>query len=225
MESKKNPDKDVHHFRGLFFLFGLCVSGLMVTAAFEWRSLKKEMSGPQTTDWGEVVGYEPPIVVLREPTVRPPADEKPVRPVNPIIIETDEPSAPDLTDSMYTLMDIPQPVFIPLPEPEPTENVPFDRVEFMPEPVGGYADLYRSLAKNMEYPRQAKRAEAEGKVFVRFVVDTNGALTQLEVVKGIGYGCDEEAVRALQKTKWVAGRQRGKPVRVRMVLPVTFRLD
>ena len=65
----------------------------------------------------------------------------------------------------------------------------------------------------------------EGKVFVQFVVDKDGNLTNVQAIKGIGAGCDEEAVRVIAKAKrWSPGKQRGRPVKVRMILPITFKL-
>lgn len=189
METKKNPNKDVHRFRGLFFFIGLCVSALVMITAFEWRSLKKEIAKRQPSDWGEVTAYEPPIVELRQPTPPQPFDRKTIRVHNPVIIEVDEPLPAESLDSV--VIEYPHPVVITLPEPEPTVDVPFERVEVMPEPIGGYPELYRTIAKSIAYPRQAQRAEVEGKVFVQFVVDRDGSLSDLAVVKGVGYGCDE----------------------------------
>ena len=77
----------------------------------------------------------------------------------------------------------------------------------------------------MEYPAQARRMGVEGKVFVQFVVDKDGSLTDVKAVKGIGAGCDEEAVEIVKSApKWKPGKQRGKAVRVRMIIPITFRL-
>jgi protein TonB len=65
----------------------------------------------------------------------------------------------------------------------------------------------------------------EGKVFVEFVVEKDGTLTQFTVVKGIGAGCDEEAIRIMQEAPaWEPGKQRGRPVKQRMVLPIFFKL-
>ncbi|MDI9355726.1 MAG: energy transducer TonB [Chitinophagaceae bacterium] len=86
--------------------------------------------------------------------------------------------------------------------------------------------FYAFIEKNLTYPKEAKRMTIEGKVFVQFVVDEQGSLTEVEVVKGIGAGCDEEAVRIIknQPTKWTPGEQRGKPTKIRMILPITFKL-
>ena len=78
----------------------------------------------------------------------------------------------------------------------------------------------------MEYPSQARRMGIEGRVFVQFVVDKQGNVTEVQSVKGIGAGCDEEAERVLRESpKFKPGKQRGRPVKVRMVLPIIFKLS
>jgi protein TonB len=81
------------------------------------------------------------------------------------------------------------------------------------------------VSKNLKYPAQARRMGVEGKVFVQFVVEKDGSITDIKVVKGIGAGCDEEAVRVLENApKWKPGKQRGRPVKQRIVLPIVFKL-
>ena len=78
----------------------------------------------------------------------------------------------------------------------------------------------------MKYPSQARRMGIEGRVFVQFVVDKDGTVTEVKSVKGIGAGCDEEAERVLRMSpKFKPGKQRGRSVKVRMVLPIIFRLN
>jgi protein TonB len=85
--------------------------------------------------------------------------------------------------------------------------------------------FYEYVGKKLKYPAQARRMNIEGKVFVEFVVNRDGSLVDVKVMKGIGAGCDEEAVRVIQSAPaWKPGKQRGKPVRQRMVLPITFKL-
>lgn len=93
------------------------------------------------------------------------------------------------------------------------------------EPVGGYYAFSQYLDDNLIYPDQAKELGIEGNVFVSFVVDTEGNLTELTVVKGIGAGCDEEAVRLLKSApKWQPARQGGQLVSKKAVMPVKFKL-
>jgi TonB family protein len=90
-------------------------------------------------------------------------------------------------------------------------------------PQGGMQTFYNFIAKNLRYPAEARRARVTGKVFVEFVVNRDGSLSDIKVIKGIGYGCDEEVVRVLSMApNWNPGLQRQKPVRQRMVLPITF---
>jgi protein TonB len=91
---------------------------------------------------------------------------------------------------------------------------------------GGIAAFYEYLKKNLNYPNQAKRMGIEGRVFVQFVVEKDGSLTDIHVVKGIGAGCDEEAVRVLKNSpKWKPGKQRGKAVRQKMIQNILFKLS
>ncbi len=102
----------------------------------------------------------------------------------------------------------------------------FTVVEDQPTPPDGMKSFYEYVSTNLKYPIEARQKGIEGKVFVQFVVDKDGSLINVETVKGIGAGCDEEAVRVLQNaTAWNPGMQRGRAVRVRMVLPITFSLS
>ena len=96
----------------------------------------------------------------------------------------------------------------------------FEVVEQMPEPVNGAA----SVQQRITYPETAKRAGIEGRVLVRFIVDEQGQVQQPVVVRGIGGGADEEALRVIQETTFTPGMQRGHAVPVRMSWPITFRL-
>ena len=99
-------------------------------------------------------------------------------------------------------------------------------VESMPEFPGGEAALYKFLGENIKYPQMAKESGIQGRVFVTFVVERNGSVTDVRVLRGIGGGCDEEAVRVVQNMpSWTPGKQRGKAVRVQYNLPVKFTLQ
>ena len=98
-------------------------------------------------------------------------------------------------------------------------------VEEEPVPVNGLKSFYRELSEKIKYPAQARRMNIEGKVFVEFIVSKKGEPTDFKIVKGIGAGCDEEAIRVIALSKWEPGKQRGIPVRVKMVMPVYFKLN
>jgi len=93
-------------------------------------------------------------------------------------------------------------------------------------PNGGYEAFYQRLAANLTYPEQAKKAGVEGKVYVQFVVDKDGTLTEMEVVKGLGAGCDLAALAAVGKEgKWSSPKQNGVAVTQRIILPISFSLE
>jgi protein TonB len=101
------------------------------------------------------------------------------------------------------------------------EPVYFVAVEEMPSPIGGI----QAIQELIVYPEIAKRAGVEGKVYVLAYLNEEGTVVKTEILKGIGGGCDEAAEYAVRHTKFSPGKQRGKPVNVKVMIPVVFRLD
>ncbi|MBO9614254.1 MAG: TonB family protein [Dyadobacter sp.] len=100
-----------------------------------------------------------------------------------------------------------------------------EAVEVQPEYPGGNAEMFKFLGRNIKYPTKASKADVQGKVFVNFVVTSEGDIKDVKVLKGIGYGCDEEAVRVISKfPKWTPGKQDGKAVSVKFTVPINFQL-
>ncbi len=98
-------------------------------------------------------------------------------------------------------------------------------LEVLPEPVGGLAAFYNFIGSNIQYPQTARNQGIEGKVFVVFVIDTDGSIGDVEILKGVSPDIDQEALRVLQNApNWKAGMQNDAPVKVRMRLPITFKL-
>ena len=94
-----------------------------------------------------------------------------------------------------------------------------------PSPVGGMENLYRFIVRKLKYPKTAAKNGVQGRVYVQFVVDRDGSITEAEAVKGISKECDEEAVRVVKILKpWNPGIQRGQPVKVRMIFPIVFKI-
>jgi len=226
MEAKKNPSKDLHRQSSKFFLIGLCISSALAITAFEWRTEQKEIiiNNFQSPD--------PPLMEIMS-TTHEPAKPQPISIQKPI-------NNPKKSETLFSFVatneNLPEPDFsIPqgdikidssfYPAPlEPTIEI-FTNAELMPKPIGGYESFYNQLSKNLKYPKQAQRSHTEGKVFVQFVIDKNGNVTDIKTVKGIGSGCDEEAMRVLAKTRWQPGKQRGVAVNVRMTIPINFKLQ
>lgn len=108
------------------------------------------------------------------------------------------------------------------PEPEKVFTV----VEQQPEFPGGTSEMYKYLSKNIKYPSAASRANVSGRVFMSFVVNTDGSIQDVSVLKGLGFGCDEEAIRVVKAMpKWKPGKQSGRAVRVKYNLPINFQLE
>lgn len=107
-----------------------------------------------------------------------------------------------------------------------TSDEVFTIVEQTASPKGGMVAFYEYLGGNLSYPTDARRAGIQGRVFIEFVVNKDGSLSDLRILKGIGGGCDEEALRIVSASPaWNPGMQKGNPVRQRMVLPIIFKLD
>ncbi len=109
---------------------------------------------------------------------------------------------------------------------EVVEDKIFTVVEQNPEFPGGIAEFQKYLSKNIQYPSLAKEAGISGTVYATFVVGKDGSINDVKILRGIGGGCDEEAVKKLKKMpKWSPGKQRGKPVKVQFNVPVRFTLQ
>lgn len=99
----------------------------------------------------------------------------------------------------------------------------FVSLENPPKFPGGMANFYKFLAQNIKYPEQAKKANIEGKVFISFVIEKDGAVSNVKTERGLGSGTDEEAERVLKLSpNWIPGTQNEKPVRVKYNLPINF---
>jgi TonB family protein len=113
-----------------------------------------------------------------------------------------------------------------LPEKDPTDENVFIAVEVMPEYPGGTQAMMVYISKNMKYPVDALAAKITGKVFVSFVVDERGKVTQAKVIRGISTSCDQEALRVVKEMPdWKPGTQSDRPVKVKYTLPVMFKLS
>ncbi|MBI1930908.1 MAG: energy transducer TonB [Ignavibacteriales bacterium] len=217
MALKKNPKVDLKlKYRRVFEISLIAALLLLILSfkyfpRFEGKSLAVE--APQ-----ELVEVEDVDITKQE--TAPPPPPKP-----PIPIEA--PSDNDLEDIEIedTEIDITDEVAAPPPPvKEEAEEVPvefFVAVEEMPEPIGGIQGIQEKIV----YPEIAKRAGVQGRVYIKAFVDEAGVVHKAEVIKGIGAGCDEAAVDAVMKTKFKPGKQRGKPVRVQVSIPILFKLN
>lgn len=220
---KKYKAANLNHYGKLFLNLGLVLSLSVAILAFEYKTYddNSQVNLAGTTDEFEDLMEIPP-------TEQPPPPPPPVQ--QPEIIEV--PDEEEIEEEIEIDLDveiteetvIEEVVFEEAPEEEVAETI-FTIVEEQPTPAGGLSAFYEYVRKNLDYPSQARRMNIEGKVFVQFVIEKDGSITDVKAVKGIGAGCDEEAVRVIKNSpKWNPGKQRGRAVKVRMILPITFRL-
>jgi TonB family protein len=129
---------------------------------------------------------------------------------------------PDLGTDPYQNNTINSSQTINIPQDDPV----FTKVDEMPSFKGGDKALSEYIGGNIKYPENARKNKVEGKVFATFVIEKNGEVSTVKVLRGIGAGCDEETIRVIEEMpKWNPGKLNGKPVRVQFNLPVDFKLD
>lgn len=223
MESKKSPQADINHKSKMFMAIGLLVSLSLTFTAFEWKTFEDgELMdlGMINEDFEELMEIPP----TEQPPPTPPKIQQPQIIEIPDEEEIEEEIEIDLDVEITEETEIEEMVFEEEPEEEEAEQI-FMIVEEEASFPGGNKAWAKFLKKNLKYPRQAKRMGIEGRVFLSFVVAKDGSLSDIQVTRKIGGGCDEEAVRVLEASpKWNPGKQRGRPVNSRFRFYITFRL-
>ena len=226
MESKKHRKYDLERKRPLFFGIGLIVALGLVISAFEvrteidpipvWDPIEEEYWPDEIIISTEHKKPEPPKPkVARKPVV-------PVEATEDVQKELEQEFEIDLEPFDDESIDEYDPGMFA----EEEVDEPFLFVEKMPEFPGGDAELLSFIAKNTTYPGKAQRLRVSGRVTIDFVVEKDGSVSQVRLKKGIGAGCDEEAMRVVgMLPKFSPGKQRGVPVRVHMSVPIVFKLD
>jgi protein TonB len=221
MEAKKNPKLRLERWRSAFFQIGLIVSIVFVISAFEWKFYERVV----VVEGGEASQVEEVIIPITE--IPPPEPPKPKVMVKEFFeaVEEEEMDIPEIEiiiDQEEVIKYTPPPILDPEIEEEISDQ-PFLIVEDMPMPLGGYTAFYQYVSENMKYPNRAINLGVEGVVFLQFVVNEKGEIVNPVVVKGIGAGCDEEALRVLKSAPdWKPGKQRGREVKVQIVVPIRF---
>ena len=225
---KKYPEVDLTAYQPLIYRMALIITLLFTLSVFEFPIYEKASLVELTSD-REILDemYEippteqkqPPPPKVKSPQIVEVADEKEIE----YEIEIDL----DMEADEETVIEEAQEIAIEEmaeEEEEQTEEI-FMIVEEPAEPIGGYKEFYAFVSENLKYPRKALELSISGKVYIKFVVDKDGSLTSLEIARGIGYGCDEEAIRVLQSApKWKPGKQRGRTVKQQMIIPIVFKM-
>lgn len=224
MEIKKNPQFDLEKKRGLFIITGLTVALAVVLTAFEWKTFDESYN-----DLGKLVVdldiEEEMDNTFREETPPPPPPPPP--PTPQIEIVEDDVEIEDEVEIEDTEVDAETEIVeMVMPEPEPAEPDFFTIVEDMPAFPGGDAALMKFFAENTQYPPIARENGITGVVYVSYIVNKQGNVEDVKVVRGADPFLDKEAVRVVGSLRGYApGKQRGKPVNVQFTVPIRFVLN
>lgn len=217
---RTRPEKNLRNYYTIFLEVGLILALLILSVLARIQFSTGEVELPDIKEQ-EVIEMEE--IVQTKQVERVPA---PPRPPVPVEVPNDE-IIEDVDINIDAELDFNTTLDLPPAPPKQVEEAAeeeeedfFVLVEQMPELIGGLA----SLQKEIQYPERALRANIEGRVYIRFIVNEKGEVENPEVVRGIGGGCDEEALRVVKMAKFKPGLQRGVPVRVQFNLPVIFRI-
>ena len=211
--------------RGMFFSIGLAIAFLLTITAFEWKSY----DGGQQVNANDI--SENLDELLDIPVTEQPPPPPPPKIQQPVVIEVPDEEEIDEEIEIEIDMDIDEEEIIEEIQPvveieeEETDEI-YTIVEKLADFPGGKENFYKYISKNLVYPQAARRMGIEGKVFVQFVVEKDGSITDVKAVKGIGANCDSEAVRVVSNSpNWEPAKQRGRPVRSRVIVPLIFTLS
>lgn len=227
MEIKKTPKANLENKKTMAILIGLVLALGIMFIAFEWS--KNEIKVYDDAIQGEFVEDEEMIeVTFRNETPPPPPPPIQETVLSDIIdIRDDKEDIQtkdfDSEDDKNKQVVIQAPIAAPVEEPE--ENRIHVVVERMPEFPGGEAAMNQFINRTIRYPVIAQENGIQGRVVVQFVVNTDGKIVDVEVVRGVEESLDKEAVRVVKAMPpWNPGRQGGKNVRVKYTLPIRFRI-
>jgi len=225
MEAKKSKKADLESKKTVFLQIGLILALGLVLLAFSYKSYERS----SVLDIQVQVDDTPEeIIPITKQEVKPPPPPPPKQVTVINIVEDDVEVEDDIEIDVEADQETVVEDFVPMVEEEEAveEMEIFTVVESMPSFPGGDAARMKYLQENIKYPQMARESGIQGTVYVTFVVETNGEVTDIRILRGIGGGCDEEAIRVIeQMPKWNAGMQRGKPVRVQFNMPIKFTLQ
>jgi protein TonB len=227
MEAKKSKKADLQKKRILFLEIGYIVAIGLVLVAFEWTSQPSEVKGFATNEESNVVQENVPITrqeERKEPPPPPPPQSTEVLNIveNNVDIEDEltlEQTGADENTSVEVEAFVQE-------EAEEEEEI-FVIVEDMPSFRGGGLNAFSFyIQKNLKYPPMASENGIEGTVYIRFIVEKDGSINMVELLRGVDPVLDKAAVAAVERApKWEPGKQRGKAVRVSCTIPIMFSLD
>ena len=216
MIPKKDPKISLENKKGMFFQIGLAVTLIAVLISFEWKSYDKSNYNLGDLNLDDM---EEEIIPITRQEVKP----QPPPPPPPEIIEIVEDEVEIENEVEIEETDTDEDEIV---EIEEDDEEFFMVVENMPEFPGGDLGLMKFIQKNVRYPAIAKEYNITGKVYVSFIVDKQGSVTNVKIVRGVDKNLDAEALRVVSLLpKYKPGKQRGKAVRVMFTIPINFTLN
>ena len=220
MQLRKNPEADLERRKLSFWMIGALTALAITLVAFEWTTFDRSREDLGALEL-DLIEEE----VIPPSATPPPPPPPPPAPTQVIEIVDDE---EEVVETETVEMEVQENTEVQAPvqrEEEVVEEQIFTIVEDMPAYPGGELEMRKYLGKSSKYPQMAQDAGIQGTVFLTFEVDKDGKIKDVKVLRGIGGGCDEEAIRVVKAMpQWSPGKQRGKPVRVQFNLPVKFTL-
>ncbi len=227
MTVRKSKKANLENKRAIFLEIGIIVTLSFVLLAFEWTTVRSDKD--IWTDWGDKAIEEDMAEVTIHKVNKPVV---PVPKITPIIVPVDNDEI-DIDDDLIIdaenkdgdYNDLDRKVF-EIEEIEEEDEVILVFVQNNPEFPGGQAAMFQYLAKNLKYTQAAKEVGIQGKMLVSFVVWKDGTIGNIKILRGLGAGLDEEAVRVIKAMpRWKPGNQNGKNVNVEFNMPVSFKLN
>lgn len=229
MEAKKSERANLENKRGLFLEIGFVVALALVLFAFEFKSYDKVEEAAVVTE--AAMEVEEMVIQTQQEQPETPKQEVELS-TTEFEIVADNVEIKDEFNLDALTSNVNGDVFIPTVEIKndivevEAEEVIFTVVESSAIFPGGSAELNKYLARNIKYPQQARETGTQGKVYLTFVVEKDGSITDIKILRDIGSGCGEEAIRVVKMMpKWTPAKQRGKTVRQQFNLPVNFTLQ
>lgn len=233
MQTKNSFKNELKNKQKSFLLIGMFVALGMSLMAFEWASFELEHIHVDELVV-ENIDAEPAVEMIQiekpKPRVTQKVKEREFDPNKDIefkkvdkidstvVLNPDLPVDTTLGDNDIKIVDLGGDGPVEIEEP-------FIIVEKMPEFPGGQQKLYEYLGKTIKYPEIDKQIGTQGKVFLTFVIEKDGSITDIQVIRSLSEGCDKEATKAVKNMpNWSPGEQRGQKVRVKYTLPVHFKL-
>ena len=226
MEEKKSPKANLENKKLMFMQIGMVISLLIAWLAFEHKNYDKREIDESLLN-REIVEDLEMTEITKQDEQKPQPVELPKQTTQLEIVQDDvEVEDIEINAEVDQQEVIEEYVPVEVEEEDVQEQEIFQIVEEMPSFPGGEAKLMEYVAKNIKYPQIARETGIQGRVFVGFVVEPDGSISNVKLLRGIGGGCDEEAMRVIKSLpKWKPGKQRGKAVRVSYQIPVFFKLQ